>query len=68
MARTLEQILAVEKPEVVARVQAVATGMLLNSHLTELDEQIQKTQVDMASALGIKDIELPDGTCCGFLR
>jgi len=42
MARTLEQILAVEKPEVVARAQAMATEMLLNIHLAELRERVQK--------------------------
>lgn len=54
MGRTLEQLIADEKPEVVARAQAMATDILLNIHLAELREKVQKTQVDMARALGIK--------------
>ena len=45
MARTLEQILAVEKP----------AGMLLNIHLAELRELVQKTQVEVAQSLGINN-------------
>ncbi len=63
MARTLDQILANEKPEVVASAQAATTEMLLNIHLAELRERVQKTQGEIALALGIKqptvsDIEL----------
>lgn len=54
MARTLDQILATEKPEVVAHAQAAAEEMLLNIHLAELREHVQKTQREMALALGIK--------------
>ena len=54
MARTLEQILAVEKTEVVKKAQEKAEEMLLNIHLAELRELVQKTQVDMANVLGIK--------------
>ena len=54
MGRTLEQLIADEKPEVVASAQAMATDILLNIHLAELREEVQKTQVDMARALGIK--------------
>ncbi len=54
MARTLEQILAVEKPEIVKNAQEKAEEMLLNIHLAELRELVQKTQVDMANVLGIK--------------
>ena len=53
MGRTLEQLIADEKPEVVADAQAMATEMLLNIHLAELREKVQKTQVEMAQALGI---------------
>ncbi|WHQ77169.1 helix-turn-helix domain-containing protein [Pantoea sp. Lij88] len=42
-----------EKPEVVAEAQVMATKMLLNIHLAELREKVQKTQVEMAQALGI---------------
>lgn len=54
MGRTLEQILADEKPEVVAEAQSLATDILLNIHLAELRERVQKTQTEMAQALGIK--------------
>jgi DNA-binding XRE family transcriptional regulator len=54
MARTLEQILAVENPEVVKKAQEKAEEMLLNIHLAELRELVQKTQVDLANVLGIK--------------
>lgn len=54
MARTLEQILAVEKPEIVKNAQEKAEEMLLNIHLAELRELVKKTQVDMANVLGIK--------------
>lgn len=54
MGRTLEQLIADEKPEVVAEAQAMATDILLNIHLAELREKLQKTQVEMAQALGIR--------------
>lgn len=54
MGRTLEQILAEEKPEVVASAEHIAADTLLNIHLAELRERVQKTQVEMAQALGIK--------------
>jgi DNA-binding XRE family transcriptional regulator len=54
MGRTLEQILSDEKPEVVASAECIAADTLLNIHLAELRERVQKTQVEMAQALGIK--------------
>ncbi|KHS86425.1 helix-turn-helix domain-containing protein [Pectobacterium carotovorum] len=54
MGRTLEQLLADEKPEVVVDARAIATEMLLNIHLAELRERVQKTQVEMAQVLGLK--------------
>lgn len=54
MARTLEQILAVEKPEVIEEAREKAAEMLLNIHLAELRELVQKTQVEVAQTLGIK--------------
>lgn len=54
MGRTLEQLLADEKPEVVAAAQVQAQDMLLNIHLAELREQVAKTQVEMAERLGVK--------------
>ncbi|MFD0706708.1 helix-turn-helix domain-containing protein [Photorhabdus akhurstii] len=60
MARTLDQILANEKPEVVANAQAAATEILLNIHLAELRERVQKTQGEIALALGIKQPTVSD--------
>ncbi len=54
MARTLKQILATEKPEIVAKAQEKAEEILLNIHLAELRERVQKTQVDVAQFLDIK--------------
>lgn len=54
MGRTLEQLIADEKPDVVADAEGKATDILLNIHLAELREKVQKTQVEMAEALGIR--------------
>ncbi|MDU4094100.1 MAG: XRE family transcriptional regulator [Pantoea sp.] len=54
MGRSLEQLLADEKAEVVAEAQSIADEIRLNIHLAELREKVQKTQMDMAQALGIK--------------
>ncbi|ORM57429.1 transcriptional regulator [Pantoea rodasii] len=54
MGRTLEQILATEKPEVVGKANTMAEEVLLNIHLAELRERVKKTQVDIAQALNIK--------------
>lgn len=54
MTRTLEQILASEKPDVVAAAREKAEVILLNIHLAELRERVQKTQVDVAQLLDIK--------------
>ena len=54
MARTLEQILATEKPEIIAKAQEKADEMLLNIHLAELRERLQITQVELAKFLDIK--------------
>lgn len=54
MVKMLEQLIADEKPEVVTRAQVIATEILLNIHLAELREKVQKTQMEMALALGIR--------------
>lgn len=54
MGRTLEQLIADEKPEVVAEAERSAAEILLNIHLAELREKVQKTQVEMAQTLGIR--------------
>jgi predicted XRE-type DNA-binding protein len=60
MARTLDQILASEKPEVVAKTQNAASEMLLNIHLAERRERMYLTQSDIAAALGIKQPTVSD--------
>lgn len=54
MARTLEQIMALEKPEVVAEAQRKAEIMLLDIHLAGLRELLNKTQEDIAKTMGVK--------------
>ena len=54
MGRTLEQILAAEKPEVVAKAKAKAAEILLDIHLAELRERLSKTQTELAHSLGVK--------------
>jgi hypothetical protein len=54
MARTLEKILEQEKAEITKAAQEKAEEILLTIHLAELREIVQKTQVEIAQALGIK--------------
>ena len=54
MGRTLEQLLANETPDVVAKAELMATEILLNIHLAVLREKVQKTQTEMANALGVR--------------
>lgn len=54
MSKTLEQLIAEQTPEVVAKAQTLAQEMLLNIHLAELRERVQKTQNEMAKELGLK--------------
>ena len=54
MARTLDQMLATEKPEVVAKAQKAATEMLLNIHLAELRDRMNLTQGEIAATLGVR--------------
>lgn len=60
MAKTLEQMLAAEKPEVVAKAKQAATEILLNIHLGELRERMNLTQSDIAAALGVKQPTVSD--------
>lgn len=53
MARTLDQMLATEKPEVVAKAQKAATEMLLNIHLAELRDRMNLTG-EIAASLGVR--------------
>lgn len=54
MARTLDQILEAEKPEVVANAKAKAEAILLDIHLGKIRSLMEKTQEDMAEALGVR--------------
>ncbi|WP_272572990.1 MULTISPECIES: XRE family transcriptional regulator [unclassified Providencia] len=54
MARSLDQMLATEKPEVVAKAQKAATEMLLNIHLAELRDRMNLTQGEIAASLGVR--------------
>ncbi|APZ07140.1 MULTISPECIES: helix-turn-helix domain-containing protein [Kosakonia] len=54
MSKTLEQLIAEQTPEVVAKAQTLVQEMLLNIHLAELRERVQKTQNEMAQELGLK--------------
>lgn len=54
MARTLEQILAREKPGIVAKAREKAEEILLNIHLAQLRELAQKTQVEVAKVLEVR--------------
>ncbi|MGJ7471071.1 helix-turn-helix domain-containing protein [Kosakonia cowanii] len=54
MSKTLEQLIAEQTPEVVAKAQTLAQEMRLNIHLAELRERVQKTQNEMAQELGLK--------------
>lgn len=54
MARTLQNILNNEKPEVVAQAKELATQMLLNIHLAELRDKAELTQTEVALAMGVK--------------
>ncbi|MFT6421795.1 MAG: XRE family transcriptional regulator [Thalassolituus sp.] len=60
MARKLEDILANEKPAVVAKAQKAATEILLNIHLAELREHMKLTQRDIAETLGVKQPTVSD--------
>ena len=54
MAKTLDQMLAAEKPEVVADAREKAAKILLGIHLADLREHAKKTQGEIALALGVK--------------
>ena len=54
MAKTLDQMLTAEKPEVVAEAREKAAEILLGIHLAELREHVNKTQGEVAQAIGVK--------------
>ena len=54
MARSLEQILETEKPDVVKKAREKADAILIDIHLAEIRALVARTQVDVAQALGVK--------------
>ncbi len=54
MARTLQEIIATEKPEVVQKAKVMASEMLLNIHLAKLREKVALTQKELAGTMGVK--------------
>jgi len=54
MARSLKDTIHSEKPEVVQLARKKAQDMLLNIHLAEIRARMNKTQVQVADALGVK--------------
>ncbi|MBR9907283.1 helix-turn-helix domain-containing protein [Pseudidiomarina donghaiensis] len=60
MGRTLEDILANEKPSVVANAEKKAADILLDIHLAKLREKLQITQLQMAKTLGVKQPTVSD--------
>jgi len=48
MARTLKQILAQENTKVATHAKQKADAILLDIHLSELREKVNKTQIELA--------------------
>lgn len=53
MNDSLDTLLAREKPHIVERAQKKADSILLEIHLNEVRALLQKTQEDMAKAMGV---------------
>ena len=53
MGRTLQNILTSEKAEVVEQAKLKASQMLLEINLAELRQLLEKTQTDLAAAMGV---------------
>lgn len=60
MARTLEQLIASEKPSLVAKAKEKAAEIMLDIHLAELRERANKTQDQIALSLGVKQPTVSD--------
>lgn len=60
MAKTLEQLIAKQKPSVVAKAKERAAEIMLDIHLGELRERAKKTQGEMALSLGVKQPTVSD--------
>ena len=60
MGRSLDEILATEKPEVVQAAKQRAEEVLLDIHLRKLREQLSLTQGQIAEALGVTQPTVSD--------
>lgn len=54
MTRTLKELLAEEKPEIVAAAREEADSILMDIHLAEIRRLAEKTQTELAVAMGVK--------------
>jgi DNA-binding XRE family transcriptional regulator len=54
MTRTLKELLAEEKPEIVAAAREEADSILMDIHLAEIRRLAEKTQTELAAAMGVK--------------
>ncbi len=60
MGRSLDEMLAAEKPEVVKAAKQRAEEILLDIHLRKLREQLSMTQGQIAEALGVTQPTVSD--------
>lgn len=54
MTRTLKELLAEEKPEIVGSARQEADNILMDIHLAEIRCLAEKTQTELAIAMGVK--------------
>jgi len=54
MGKTLEQLMAETSPEVLAEAEVIYQEIRMEYNLAKLREKVDKTQVEMAETLGIK--------------
>jgi len=54
MTRTLKELLAEENPEIVAAAREEADSILMDIHLAEIRRLAEKTQTELATAMGVK--------------
>lgn len=54
MTRTLKELLAEEKPEIVGSARQEADNILMDIHLAEIRRLAEKTQTELAIAMGVK--------------
>ncbi|XGA80719.1 helix-turn-helix transcriptional regulator [Halomonas sp. CH40] len=54
MTRSLKELLAEENPELVASARQEADHILMDIHLAEIRRLAEKTQTELATAMGVK--------------